>query len=105
MTSKHVPSTKVNIPYSLISQLNKPPRIIKYVLNPEEYRLLKNVNDAEVDLRQAELYCMTCSTRASLTKDNIHTFPVNFATCPIEEHVFEYSTSYGGKCLMKPGCM
>ena len=76
-------------------------KTIKYVLNPEEYQKANNIDG--VDVRQAELFCMNCSTRASVTKDNVKTLPASIATHPIEEHAFEHSPLYSGRCL-RPEC-
>ena len=113
---KNGPSVKFSVPYRIMSQFNTPPRIIKYVLNPEEYRQRNTENVKLVEYRQVQLFCRTCNTRENLTKDNLQTFVISeryqfpgintsIATCPVEDHVFTYSPLYGGKCMMKPECM
>lgn len=78
--------------------------LIKYACNPETfYTSLSEEVQNKTDIRQAQLYCMTCSTRADITAENILTLPESLIADGFAKTVFDHSPIYGGHCL-RPGC-
>jgi hypothetical protein len=69
-----------------------PPPPILYVCNPNTY-----VSGTGYDLRQAMLYCTVCSTRVSITSENLKT--TGYRADSVEKLTLEHSSIYGGQCL------
>jgi hypothetical protein len=77
---------------------------IKYACNPAAYYAsLSEEIQNKIDIRQAQLYCMTCSSRADITSKNISTLPESLIADRYKKTVFDHIPIYGGQCL-RPDC-
>jgi len=76
--------------YKAMTDKARTDKEIIYVINPTTYI----VDNPNIKVRQAKLFCGACSSVENITLENS-------ITLPIKGNVYNYDRVYGGCCLKK----